>query len=212
MSQQSDHKTGMGRKTALRIGGGLAALAIVGAASGCGSSKTSGSATDTSSASSTGSTSGTAPVATSSASAVAATGNGPFAFGKTYSTGTETITVAAPTKFTPSTDAVGYTAGDEAFYLTVTVGNTGAQPLDVSTLEVTATVGSAGAKAVNIIDTGTAALGTGYGLATPFVAAVPAGGTSTGEVAFDVPAAQAGKFTVDIINLAAHGEWTGSLS
>jgi hypothetical protein len=207
VSQQSDHKTGMGRKTALRIGGGLAALAIVGVVSGCGSSKTSGSATSTGNASST---SGTAPVATSSA--VAATGNGPFAFGKTYSNGTETITVAEPTKFTPSTDAVGYTSGDEAFYLTVTVGNTGSQPLDVSTLEVTATVGSAGAKAVNIIDTGTAALGTGYGLATPFVASVPAGATSTGEVAFDVPAAQAGKFTVDIINLAAHGEWTGSLS
>jgi hypothetical protein len=209
VSQQSDHKTGTGRKTALRIGAGLAALAIAGVVSGCGSSKTSGSATNTGSASST---SGTAPVATSSASAAAATGNGPFAFGKTYSTGTETITVSEPTKFTPSTDAVGYTRGDEAFYLTVTVGNTGSQPLDVSTLQVTATLGSAGAKAVNIIDTGTAALGSGFGLATPFVADVPVGATSTGEVAFDVPAAQAGKLTVDIINLAAHAEWTGSPS
>jgi hypothetical protein len=143
---------------------------------------------------------------------VAATGNGPFAFGKTYSTGTETITVAEPTKFTPTSNAVGYTSGDEAYYVTVTVGNTGSQALDVSTLQVTATGGSAGAKAANIIDTGTAALGSGYGLATPFVAAVPAGKTSTGEVAFDVPTADAGKFTIDIINLAAHAEWTGALS
>jgi hypothetical protein len=213
VSQQSDHKTGMGRKTALRIGGGLAALAIVGVVSGCGSSKTSGSASNTGSASSsTGSASGTAPAATSTASAVAATGNGPFAFGKTYSTGTETITIAQPTKFTPTSNAVGYTSGDDAYYVTVKVGNTGSQALDVSTLQVTATVGSAGATAANIIDTGTAALGAGFGLATPFVAAVPAGATSTGVVAFDVPAADAGKFTIDIINLAAHAEWTGSLS
>lgn len=212
MSQQSGHKTGMGSKAALRIGGGLAALAIVGVVSGCGSSKTSGSTSNTSNASSTGSSTGTDPAAGPSASAVAATGNGPFAFGKTYSTGSETITVCTPTKFTPSSSAVGYTKGDEAYYVTVTVGNTGSQPLDVSTLQVTATVGSAGAKAVNIIDTGTAALGASYGQATPFVANLAAGSTATGEVAYDVPAAQTGKFDVDIINLAAHAEWTGSPS
>lgn len=207
MSQQSDHKTGMGSKTALRIGGGLAALAIVGVVSGCSSSKTSGSTSNTSSASSSGGTS-----AGSSASAVAATGSGPFAFGKTYSTGEETITVSTPTKFTPSSSAVGYTSGDDAYYVTVTVGNTSSQPLSVSTLQVTAAVGSAGTKAVNIIDTGTAGLGTGYGAATPFSADVAAGSTTSGEVAYDVPAAQAGKFAVSIINLAAHAEWTGSLS
>ena len=212
MSQQSGHKTGMGSKTALRIGAGLAALAVVGVVSGCSSSKTSGSTSNTSNASSTGSSTGTDPAAGSSASAVAATGNGPFAFGKTYSTGSETITVSTPTKFTPSSSAVGYTSGDDAYYVTVTVGDTGSQPLDVSTLQVTATVGGAAAKAVNIIDTGTASLGAGYGLSTPFTANIAAGSTGTGEVAYDVPAAQAGKFDVSIINLAAHAEWTGSLS
>ena len=211
MSQQSDHKTGMGSKTALRIGGGLAALAIVGVVSGCGSSTTSSSTSNTSSASSTGGASA-ASTAAPSASAVAATGSGPFAFGKTFSTGDETFTVSTPAKFTPSSSAVGYTSGDDAYYVTVTVGNTSSQPLSVSTLEVNATVGSAGAKAANIIDTGTASLGSTYGTNTPFVSNVAAGSTATDEVAFDVPAAQAGNFTVSIVNLTAHAEWTGSLS
>ena len=212
MSQQSDHKTGMGSKTALRIGGGLAALAIVGVVSGCSSSTTSSSTSNTTSASSTGSTSAASTAAAPSASAVAATGSGPFAFGKTFSTGDETFTVSTPTKFTPSSSAVGYTSGDDAYYVTVTVGNTSSQPLSVSTLEVNATVGSAGAKAANIIDTGTASLGSTYGTNTPFVSNVAAGSTATDEVAFDVPAAQASKFTISIVNLTAHAEWTGSLS
>ena len=212
MSQQSDHKTGMGSKTALRIGGGLAALAIAGVVSGCSSSTTSSSTSNTSSASSTGGASAASTAAAPSASAVAATGSGPFAFGKTFSTGDETLTVSTPTKFTPSSSAVGYTGGDDAYYVTVTVGNTSSQPLNVSTLEVNATVGSAGAKAANIIDTGTASLGSTYGTNTPFVSNVAAGSTATDEVAFDVPAAQAGKFTVSIVNLTAHAEWTGSLS
>ena len=213
VSQQSDHKTGMGRKTALGIGGGLAALAIAGAVSGCSSSTTSSPASSTtSSASSTGDSSGAAPVATSSASAVAATGDGPFAFGKTFSTGTETITVSTPTKFTPSSAAAGYTSGDEAYYVTVTVGNTGTQPLDVTLLQVSATMGTAGIKAANIIDSASSSLGAAYGSSTPFVTPVAAGTATTGEVAFDVPAAQASKFTISIVNLTAHAEWTGSLS
>jgi hypothetical protein len=197
------------------IGGGLAALAIMGVVSGCSSSKTSSSTTSTSttgSASSTGSSSGADPVATSSASAVAATGAGPFAFGKTFSTGTETITVSAPTKFTPSSSAVGYTSGDGAYYVTVTVGNTGSQPLDVSTLEATATAGSAGAKVANIIDSGTSSLGATYGSSSPFVAPVAAGTAISGEIAFDVPAAEASKFEIEVVNLGVHAEWTGSVS
>ena len=212
MSQQSDHKTGMGRKTALGIGGGLAALAVMGVVGGCSSSKTSGAATNTSSASSTGGSSEVDPVASSSASAVAATGNGPFAFGKTFSSGTETITVSAPTKFTPSSAAAGYTSGNAAYYVTVTVGDTGSQPLDVSLLQVSATEGDAGYKASNIIDSGTASLGSAYGSSTPFITDVAAGSAVSGEVAFDVPPAQAGKFAVEVTNLPTHIEWTGSLS
>ena len=213
MSQQSDHKTGTGRKTALLIGGGLAAVAIAGAASGCSSSTNSGAASVSSKgASSTGSSSGAGSVASSAASAVAATGNGPFAFGKTYSTGTETIKVSAPTKFTPSSSAVGYTAGDGAYYVTVTVGNTGSQPLDVSTFTVGGTEGSAQTRATNIIDTGAPSLGASFGSTSPFVSNIPAGTAESGEVAFDVPAAQAGKFSVSVINVTAHASWTGSLS
>ena len=207
MSRQSDHKTGMGSKTALGIGGGLAALAIVGVLGGCSSSKTSSTASNTSSAGSSGD-----PVASSSASAVAATGNGPFAFGKTFSTGSETITVSAPTKFTPSASAVGYKSGDDAYYVTVTVGNTGSQPLDVTLLQVDATVGASGVKAANIIDSSSAGLGSSYGSSTPFATTVASGSALTGDVAFDVPTAQTSKLDIEVSNLTAHVQWVGSLS
>ena len=216
VSQQSDHKTGMGRKKTL-VGGGLAALAIAGVISGCSSSKTSSTASDPST--STSSTSGAAAVASSAANAMAPTGNGPFAFGMTYSTGIETITVSAPTKFTPSSSAVGYTSGDDAYYVTVTIGNAGTQAMDASVLQVSATIGAKAATVKNIptplkniIDSGSTDLGASYGSSSPFASSVGAGTALHGEVAFDIPAAQAGgELTVEVTNLTAHPVFTGTV-
>jgi len=217
VSQQSDHKTGMGRKKTL-VGGGLAALAIAAVISGCSSSKTSSTASDPST-SSAGSTSGAAAVASSAADAMAPTGNGPFAFGMTYSTGIETIKVSAPTKFTPSSSAVGYTSGDDAYYVTVTIGNAGSQAMDASVLQVSATI-DAKATTVknipttvkNIIDSGDADLGASYGSSSPFASSVAANTALSAKVAFDVPAAQAGgKISVEVTNLTAHPVFTGTV-
>lgn len=217
MSLQSEHTTGRrSGKTALGIGGGLAALALLGTVAGCSSSKTSNSAaaaTTSSAASSTttGASAGDGASAGSGVSA-AATGNGPFTFGQTYSGGGETISVSAPTAFTPSSAAAGATKGDNAYYVTVKVANTGGSALDLSLLQLDATVGTAGAKAENIIDSGTASLGSTGGSASPFAGTMAPGAAQTGVVAFDVPAGDKGTFDVEVSNLTQHLQWQGPLS
>lgn len=219
VSLHSDRTTGRrGGRTALGIGGGLAALALLGTVAGCSSSKTSNS---TAAASSTagGGTGGGASAPDSAAAgsgaagtAPAATGDGPFAFGQTYSGGGETLSVSAPTAFTPTATAAGATKGDGGYYVTVRLANTGTTALDVSLLQLNATVGASGAKASNIIDSGTASLGSTGGSASPFAGSIAPGAAETGVVAFDVPAADKGAFVVEVDNLTQHLQWKGRVS
>lgn len=62
------------------------------------------------------------------------------------------VTVSAPKKYSPSDTAVGHTAGNTAYQVTVTLENTGKKKADTTLFTTDARAGAKGAKAEEIID------------------------------------------------------------
>ncbi|QMV21554.1 DUF4190 domain-containing protein [Streptomyces sp. SCUT-3] len=88
------------------------------------------------------------------------------------------VTLSTPERFEPSPSADGYTPGDDAYRMTVTLENGSGEPLDLSEFELYAYAGPRGIEVDEIYH---GALGTGFG------DRVAEGGETEAEVAFSVP-------------------------
>ncbi|GGZ16547.1 DUF4190 domain-containing protein [Streptomyces poonensis] len=90
------------------------------------------------------------------------------------------VTVSKPTAYTPNEYAVGHSAGNKAYKVTVRIQNKGAEKYSADLFTIEARAGESGTNAEEIFDGDT--LGNG------FSGSVLPGKTATAEYAFDAPA------------------------
>ncbi|CAM5586607.1 hypothetical protein GCM10010329_75930 [Streptomyces spiroverticillatus] len=99
-----------------------------------------------------------------------------------------TVTVSAPTKFTPGEYAAGHTKGNKARLVTVVVHNAGTEKFNASTVMATARAGKDGTEAEQIFD---------EKAGTMFQGSILPGKKATVKYAFSIPA-DAKNLTVEI--------------